>query len=457
MHLAHYFVFCHVCIAQAGVSLNVEHLYDISQSKQTMQNSKRQPELHYGISTSDDCNILQPEQQGKPAVHLIDFRETYPIVLFKFIASATVETAGKVAVFIDKQLCAQPDLKNGTNMLSCSRYLKGRMLAIKSYVHITVCSVQVFTCAAGTRGPACTEMCGDGTYGISCKPCRCHNNDFCRKTDGFCPSGCDKNTDKNYDCYHKSVSRRDEHFTTIVDATAMQFMLSSALGMVYLKTRTESYLTGSLACSIFKSYENNRSVILQIPYKSSIIVYSVVITYCKFDISPPYSIHITVDGKSCFGTTRHAHLRLGTHTFICQRKSMTGNVVSISHTSYDLNHNKTQAIGLNRIRVLGCAKGFYGPKCKLQCNCLGSTCDSVNGYCSTHLCQRFARGRNCASINVAQPDKILVKSDIKDVSYSTKIYYICTLCYMLFQIRFSQTEKLSHSKVTRYIIVYFDL
>ncbi|BFZ14911.1 hypothetical protein BsWGS_17950 [Bradybaena similaris] len=328
---------------------------------------------------------------------------------------STVSITGGIKVIVDDRLCAVPNFTNGTNMVKCISETAGRVLTVKAYLNVTICKVQIFTCTAGKRGPNCNALCVNGTYGLACRPCNCRGKESCRKTDGFCPSGClGASYYKNYDCYYTSISRKDDgHFVILTEAyvKGITFIPSFSRNEIILR-KASGYYGDEQNCTFFESRANSKVAVVEVSYQPSIVVRHVVITYCHIDISPPYSVRITVDGRSCFGKTVHSLLPLGTHTFTCQKTVAAGNTLIISFTSHNLNSNSTVVVGLSKIAVLACAKGFYGSSCKIPCHCLGSACDPVTGYCPSGLCAISARGRNCASLNIAFLRPVLGRASV---------------------------------------------
>ncbi|CAG5133840.1 unnamed protein product, partial [Candidula unifasciata] len=398
-----FFAFCYPYLTKCTASINPTRLHDVASGKQTLVLTSQHSELNFQNGEKRACAILNPRHSKESAVYHIDLRERYPIILINMTIYNAVHITGGVKVIVDDRLCAVPNFTNGTNEIKCSSYITGRVFTMKACVPVTVCKVQIFTCKAGKRGSDCNETCVAGTYGVGCRPCNCRSNVSCSKSDGFCSSGClGANYDKNYDCYYTSISRKEDgHFASLSEAYFRGITFIPLISRNEIILRRRDYFDDEEQnCTIFESDENKR-VDVELSYQPSIVVRQVQITYCSLDISPPYSIRITVNGHSCFGQTVYEKLQLGTHTFTCQRKIAAGSTLIISHTSHDVNSNSTVAVGCSKIVVLACAKGFYGSTCRLPCHCLGSACDPVTGYCKSGLCGIFARGRNCASVNIA--------------------------------------------------------
>lgn len=422
-----YLTVCYLYLAECTAWINPSILYDIASGKEAATMSGRYSVHYFQNGVNRTCDKLHTEHSSEPAVYLIDLRERYPIILINITIYSTVSITGGIKVIVDDRLCAVPNFINGTNMVKCISDTAGRVFTIKAYLNVTICKVQIFTCTAGKRGASCNALCVNGTYGMACRPCNCRGNESCRKTDGFCPLGClGASYYKNYDCYYTSISRKDDgHFAILTEAyvRGITFIPSFSRNEIILR-KASDYYGNEQNCTFFESRANSKVAIVEVSYQPPIVVGHVVITYCHIDISPPYSMRITVNGRSCFGMTSHSLLPLGTHTFTCQKTTAAGNTLIISYTSHNLISNSTVVVGLSKIAVLACAKGFYGSSCKLPCHCLGSTCDPVTGYCPSGLCGISARGRNCASVNIAFLRPVLGRASVGHVSIGLIIFAI---------------------------------
>ncbi|CAL1526032.1 unnamed protein product [Lymnaea stagnalis] len=422
-----YFIVCwYSCITRVGAFIPDSSLYDVSHGKPMMIsppgfNKFKIRLTHNGTLIS--CNKMKPEVDHFATFYL-DLAEVFPVVQIHITGYHLPGYVNSVAVYLDDKFCARPFFNhsdNGVKDIRCSEYLKGRMLTIKAGAEFYICSVVVYTCRAGLYGPTCQSHCPPGTFGLGCvHRCACRKGGVCNATTGFCPSGCQSTlADGNFGCAMMTVTNSKVSMIRATKTPVKDIQTSPFLDVFQniILTNTVSRVFASFTpwyfsnpCLNLRASGARRVVSIRVMYEKEVSLEGAILNHTFVNISPPFSMLITADGRACYGAhSDSSAIMLGRHSYICQRKGLKGKDVVISYTTHSHSPSRSLNVEICGIGALECSTGFYGPLCRLRCNCMSTGCDSYSGRCFRALCYSQYRGRNCASANILDSHNAEIK------------------------------------------------
>ncbi|GFS22576.1 multiple epidermal growth factor-like domains protein 6-like [Elysia marginata] len=367
------------------------------------------------FSTDGSCVVLLPRNNTSRSVVTlyIDLLTYYPVHRVILRGHVISHARASISVRLDDTSFKNISFRNDA-VFSHDPAPTGRVLTLSTAAKIKVCSIQIYTCKAGTTGKNCEHECAAGFYGLSCKmQCKCMDATPCDKVSGVCPPG----TLSVYPVVKAADLDKFCDTRTVVNFIAQG--PTKDLISAKLHKPSEHCFTMTSQCA-------SKSLYLELDLAKQIPLYGVEMIITKFYLPAPFSIYITSDGQPCFGfTSQNNSFELGKHVFKCQRQNLTGKYILARFSTY----NKTAAmnttgVGINvcNFKALECLPGFYGRHCRQICSCAHNDCDKVTGKCSRRSCGINSRGPSCSSIDVFPYAVIVRKKHHDSRSTSSESY-----------------------------------
>ncbi|KAH9509916.1 hypothetical protein Btru_044607 [Bulinus truncatus] len=361
-------------------------------------------------NTSITCKTMVPDTaRKKMPIYEIDLENVYPIVMLNVSGLGVYNNT--VFLRIDKQPCTYFQFPTGLYkwaVLTCNQYRRGRVVSVTTEADFHICSLRVYTCIDGLQGPQCEDPCSPGKFGAGCVySCKCRDGKVCDARTGFCPTGCQNIlADGDFGC----IVKKPRIFETLdmirlTTSTVIKLRTSPTaedIGSI-IQTRTGENVSQNCMTLL-----NSTRLTVTLTYARPVNLEGVIIHH-SFNISLPLHFYLAADGRLCRQAIFKYRFPSGSQKYLCQRKGVTGTQVQISYIIPRYHQRALPGLKICQLGILECSKGFYGPRCRISCNCMSTGCDGHTGLCLRGMCYMHYRGSNCASFNIAYNKSFKVK------------------------------------------------